>query len=232
MVCTILIPVFNERRTVGAVLEKACRAELPEPFQREIVVIDDGSSDGTREILETYRGHPFVRVFHLSRNGGKSGALRHGIEHARGDIILIQDADEEYDPDDYPLLLEPFLDSDVAVVYGSRFKGGDCSIPHLNRWANQLSNLTLNLFHRSKLSDVHTGYKAFRKSVIDRIKITSNGFLVEPEVTIKFLRLGFKILEVPIRYRARSRKQGKKMTWIQALWLYWGIFRFSFSTVR
>lgn len=231
MKISIIIPAYNEERTVTLVLDKVLSAKLPPNLTREVIVVNDGSIDRTGEILDNYNHHPNVKIYHQT-NQGKTAALAKGIAEATGDIFLIQDADLEYNPDDYPALIEPFIKGKALVVYGSRFKGTIKRMHFVNRVANIISNLTVNLLFNVKMSDINTGYKVFKKSVLDNIELTSLGFAFETEITTKLLKKGYKILEVPITYVARSKKEGKKITWPKALLMYWKIIEYRFRKDR
>jgi glycosyltransferase involved in cell wall biosynthesis len=221
-VLSVVMPIYNEIRTLEAILERV-RAV---PIDKEIVAVDDGSTDGSRERLqELAHGDrfPMLRVILQERNQGKTAALVAGFREARGQVILIQDADLEYDPNDYPKLVEPILDGRADVVYGSRFTGSPRRV--LMFWhtvGNRLLTLLSNAFTNLNLTDMETCYKAFRADVIQRIPIRSSGFGFEPEVTAKIARLGCRIYEVPISYSGREYWEGKKITWrdgVQALWV-------------
>jgi len=211
---SIIIPVYNERATIEDVIRSV--TSVPVPLKREIVVVDDFSTDGTRELLSQVSvpaGNSLRLVMH-DQNRGKGAAIRSGLEQVTGDIVLVQDADLEYDPHDYPKLLEPILEGRADVVFGDRFHGG----PHrvLYFWhfqANQLLTFLANLLTNLNLSDMEVGYKVFRTDVIRRLKLTSNRFGFEPEVTVKVAKLGCRIYEVPISYHGRTYEEGKKITW-------------------
>ena len=225
---SIIIPVFNERDTVEEILTRVAAVDL----DKEIIVVDDGSTDGSREILEDLKKSSKLRYFKLfshDQNQGKGAALRTGIAQARGEFILIQDADLEYDPKDYPLLLFPLLDGRADVVYGSRFLGGPHRVFYFwhyvgNRFLTLLSNILTNL----NLSDMETCYKVFRRQVFDHIQIRSNRFEFEPEITAKVARKGYRIYETPISYSGRSYAEGKKITWVDGVRSVWAVFRFRF----
>lgn len=209
MLFSIIIPVFNE----ASFLPEVIRRVEETPYDKEIIIVDDGSTDGTREFVQSL-GDNHIKVILHTKNMGKGAALRSGITIATGDIIIIQDADLEYDPKDYPALLEPILQGKADVVYGSRFLGG----PHrvLFFWhsvGNNLITLVSNIFTDLNLTDMETGYKVFRKEVFQDIRIESNRFGFEPEITAKVAKKGFRIYEVPISYSGRSYEEGKKITW-------------------
>jgi glycosyltransferase involved in cell wall biosynthesis len=206
------MPVYNERATLGEVIEKV----IAVPIEIELLCVDDGSSDGSREMLAELAGrYPQMRVFLQERNMGKGAALRRGIQEATGDFVIIQDADLEYDPGEYPLVLEPLLQGKADVVYGSRFLGGG---PHrvLYFWhsvGNWFLTLVSNCLTNVNLSDMETCYKAFRREVIQAIPIEENRFGFEPEITVKVARRHLRIYEVGISYWGRTYEEGKKIGW-------------------
>jgi glycosyltransferase involved in cell wall biosynthesis len=207
---TVVMPVYNERVTVAEIVRRVRMAEVP--VDLEVVVVDDGSSDGTDQILKAIEDST-VRVVTHPVNQGKGAAVRTGINRAKGDIVLIQDADLEYDPDDWPALLDPILKGKAHVVYGSRFTGARKNML-LTHWiGNRFLSLVTNLLYATTLSDMETCYKVFDRRVLDGITIVSNRFDFEPEITAKVLRRGFRIFEVPISYAGREPEEGKKITW-------------------
>ena len=213
MKLSIIIPAFNEMKTIRNTLERV-RAT---PYDKEIVLVDDGSTDGTREFLQGLK-EPGVLVVLHDRNQGKGAALRTGFARATGDVLLIQDADLEYDPSDYPTLLQPILNDEADVVYGSRFGGESHRVLLFwhyvgNRFLTTLSNMFTNL----NLSDMETGYKVFRASIARRLTLRSNRFGFEPEFTAKVARLRCRIYEVAISYHGRGYEEGKKITWKDGL---------------
>lgn len=220
---SVVIPVYNEIKTLEAVLAKV----LARPETWEVVLVDDASGDGSREYLRTLEGTDRVRVLFHERNQGKGAALRTGFAAAAGDIVLIQDADLEYDPDDYPVLLAPILAGKADVVFGSRFLGG----PHrvLYFWhsvANKLLTLFSNMLNDINLSDMEVCYKVFRRELLQRIHIESDRFGVEPELTAKVARLRARIYEVPVSYYGRTYEEGKKIGWRDGLAAFWWIVKF------
>ena len=226
---TVVIPVYNECGTVEEVLKRVAKA----PLRKEVIVVDDGSDDGSREILERLSGNAGppdeLRIFFHARNRGKGAAVRTGIARATGDWILIQDADLEYDPRDYPLLLAPLLDGRADVVYGSRFLGGAGQTRYFQHYlANRFLTFVTNLLTHQNLSDMETGYKVFRRQVLDGIRLRSDRFEFEPEITAKVTRRGYRIYETPISYNSRSYQEGKKITWVDGLKALWALFRYRF----
>lgn len=219
MKLSVVVPVFNEAETVEELLRRVQSVRFP----KEIVVVDDGSTDGTREILSRLNdgmrqgaaSGDDLKIVFQPYNRGKGAAVRAGLERVTGDVVIIQDADLEYDPEDYVKLLDPILTNKADVVYGTRFAGGG---PHrvLFFWhslGNHLLTLISNALTNLNLSDMEVGYKVFRSEVLKRIKLKSDGFGFEPEITMKVARQGCRIYEVPISYHGRTYAEGKKITW-------------------
>lgn len=226
MKLSIVIPVYNEKSSIRDVIHRVEAVG----YDKEIILVDDFSTDGSREILEEYKNRKGYHVVSHSRNQGKGAALRTGFAHATGDVIIIQDADLEYDPRDYPVLLEPIFDGRADVVYGSRFLGG----PHrvLFYWhsvGNKFLTTLSNMFTNLNLTDMETGYKVFSKKVIDSITLKCDRFGFEPEITSKIARKNFRIYEVPISYSGRDYSEGKKITWKDGVAALWFIIRFRIS---
>ena len=222
MKISIVIPVYNEEKTVQEMISKVSQI----PFEKEILVIDDGSTDKTPEVLRSLQGENLILLRH-EQNKGKGAALRTGFSKVTGDIILIQDADLEYNPEDYPALLQPILEGKADVVYGSRFLGGPHRVLFFwhyagNRFLTLLSNVLSNL----NLSDMETGYKVFKKEILNQIKLKSNRFGFEPEFTIKIAKKKMRVYEVPISYYGRDYSEGKKITWKDGLAAIYALFRF------
>jgi len=214
---SVIIPVYNEKSTISEVIEKVSAVELS--VEKEIIVVDDGSTDGTVEALELSKGK-LARTYLTPVNVGKGAAVRIGLTMVTGDIILIQDADLELDPNEFATLLAPIIDGEASVVYGSRFLKNN-SVPRSRILANQFLTWTTNLLFRTKLTDMETAYKAFTREAADKLHLEANRFEIEPELTAQFARLGYKIVEVPITYRPRTTLEGKKIKWkdgVKALW--------------
>ena len=207
---SVIVPVYNERRTVAEVIRRIRSVELP--LEVEVVVVDDGSDDGSDKVLAALADST-VRVITHPTNRGKGAAVRTGLSMVRGDLVLIQDADLEYDPDDWPRLLDPMLKGKARVVYGSRFTGERKNML-ISHWVgNRVLSLVTNLLYQTTLSDMETCYKLFDRSVLDGLELRSDGFSFEPEITAKVLRRGERIYEVPISYARREVVEGKKITW-------------------
>ena len=221
---SIIIPVYNEKKTIRVLIEKISLIDIP----KEIIIVDDYSSDGTREILAEIESDE-VKVFYHERNMGKGAAVRTAVKHVTGDIVIIQDADLEYDPRDYPALIRPIVEDRADVVYGSRFLGG----PHrvLFFWhyvGNRIITTFSNMLSNLNLTDMETGYKAFRSEVIQSLNLKSNRFGFEPEVTMKLAKAKYRIYEVPISYWGRDYSEGKKITWKDGIAALFHIIRFRF----
>jgi glycosyltransferase involved in cell wall biosynthesis len=211
---SVIVPVYNERNTVAEIVRQMRAVDLP--LEREIVIVDDGSNDGTRDILEQLADST-VRVILHPANRGKGAAIRTGLAQVSGDLVLIQDADLEYDPEDWPKLLAPVLRGRARVVYGSRFTGERRNMLFLHWVGNRLLSLITNILYNTTLSDMETCYKLFERDLLAQIDLRANGFEFEPEVTAKVLRLGVRIYEVPISYSGREFEEGKKITWRDGL---------------
>ena len=214
---SIIIPVYNEEQTIRAVVERIRAVDLGE-IEKEIIVANDGSNDGTQHAIEALPndGSTPLRILESPINLGKGAAMRLGMKYATGDVILIQDADLELDPGEYGALLEPILRGE-NVVYGSRFLRKVPGIPRRTRLANRLLTWMTNVLFLSRLTDMETGYKVFRREVLTKIRLRTVGFDIEPELTAKLLLAGYRIVEVPITYNPRRQDEGKKIRWVDGL---------------
>jgi glycosyltransferase involved in cell wall biosynthesis len=224
---TVVIPCYNEVQTVAEVLQRVLAVGLA----NEVILVDDGSTDGTRDVLAQIEaeGYPGVRVIYHERNQGKGAALITGFAASPSDVILIQDADFEYDPRDYPLLLKPLEEGVAKVVYGSRFLGGPRKA--MNFWnmvANRILTFTTNILYNAILSDMETCYKVFLTDVVRDMVIRARGFEFEPEFTAKVLKQGIRIYEVPISYNGREWNEGKKIKWTDAPIAMWTLIKYRF----
>lgn len=222
---SVIIPCYNEVKTIQDVLQRVMAVEEAD----EIIIVDDGSTDGTRDLLPSLENE-LVRVVLHPHNMGKGAAVRTGFKEATGDIILIQDADQEYDPREYPSLLKPIREGIATVVYGSRFLGGPRKAMFFwNMIANRTLTLVTNLLYNSIISDMETCYKVFRADVIKNIELRSNRFEIEPEVTAKVLKRKIRIYEVPISYNGREWNEGKKIKWYDFFIALWTLVRYRFT---
>jgi len=222
MKLSIIIPVYNEVKTVEEVIEKVKKLKI----DKEIVVVDDGSIDGSRELLKEIKG---IKLILHERNIGKGGAVRTGLDNIDGDVVVIQDADLEYDPEDFLEMMNE-IEKGEKVVYGSRFLGKKFKkvILYLHYKGNQFLSLLTSLLYFRKITDMETCYKMFRKEVMEGVKLRARGFDLEPEITAKILKRGYKIKEVPISYNARGFKEGKKITWKDGIKAGWYLLRYRF----
>lgn len=220
---SVIVPVFNERNTVAEIVRRMRAVDLP--VDREIVVVDDGSDDGTRDVL-TQLADSTVHIVRHGANRGKGAAIRTGLENSTGDVVLVQDADLEYDPEDWPRLLAPMLKGRARVVYGSRFTGERRNMLFLHWVGNRFLSLVTNMLYNSTLSDMETCYKLFDRDVLDGVELRADRFDFEPEFTAKVLRRGIRIYEVPISYAGRELHEGKKITWRDGLSALWTLVKY------
>ncbi len=231
MLLSIIIPVYNEKKTLKDLVEKVHSVDLSAlNLDKELVVVDDCSQDGTLEVAQRLADEGMIRLIRHEKNQGKGAALQTGFKTARGEILLIQDADLEYDPEEYPKLVKPILDGKADVVYGSRFMGGE---PHRvlyfwhyvgNKFLTLLSDMTTNL----NLTDMETCYKVFRSKVLESVSLEEKRFGFEPEITAKIARLGCRIYEVGISYTGRTYTEGKKINWKDGVRALWCIIKYGF----
>lgn len=222
---SVVMPVYNEKDTILKIIDKVLKLD----FVKELIVVDDMSSDGTRDILKGLGSDPRVKIFYHEKNAGKGAALRTGFGHVTGDIVVIQDADLEYDPAEFREMMKPITDGVADVVYGSRLTGGKPQRVHLfwHKVGNTVLSFVTNFMYNSTLSDMETCYKMFRRSILDGIKIRSNDFSVEPELTAKILKnKALRIYEIPISYYGRSYAEGKKITWRHGIGALWALLKY------
>ncbi len=225
MKLSVLIPVYNEKNTIREIIKRV----LDTGLATEIVIVDDGSRDGTREILAEYDGKNGIRVILHEKNAGKGAALRTAMQSATGDVMLIQDADLEYDPREYAGLLKPIEENMADVVYGSRFLGAPHrAILFWNMIANKLLTLMTNILYNNILTDMETGYKVFRREVVSGMKLRANRFDFEPEFTAKILKSRVRVFEVPITFNPREYDEGKKIGIWDAFEAVWALLKYRF----
>lgn len=232
MKLSIIIPVFNEERTIKQILNKVVQVKLPDSIKKEIIVVSDGSTDSTDRILSAIKNIKFLRH---EKNIGKGSAVRTGLKNVTGDLIIIQDADLEYDPADYAKLLKPILERKAMVVYGTRLIsyplklwGKEKTILPTHLIANKFLTFLTNLLYQSNLTDMETCYKVFRKEILQKISLTSNGFEFEPEITARILKLKIPIVDVPIKVVPRTYKEGKKIGFKDGLIAIWTLIKLRF----
>jgi len=228
MKLSIIIPAYNEKNTILNVLDMLEKVVLPNDMNKEIIIVDDGSNDGTADILKSI-GEKY-KIIYQSKNEGKGSAIRQGLKEVSGDIIMIQDADLEYSPDDIPALLKPILQDNVFVVYGSRFMhAGHVPRYRIYYLGNKLLSSLFSIIYGQKIIDIETCYKLMRAEVLNGITITSNRFNFEPEITAKIVKQGYVIKELPISYNSRSFKEGKKIGWKDGISAIITMIRYRFT---
>lgn len=225
MILSVVIPCYNEARHISQVLAAVEAVDI----EKEIIVVDDGSTDGTPKVLEEYDKQKIITLHLSQKNFGKGAAIRTGLNYVTGDIVIIQDADLEYDPSQYPLLIEPILKGEADVVYGSRFLGSIENMKIQNRIANQLLKWLANILYGLRITDEATCYKAFKTEVIKSLPLKSTRFEFCPEVTAKLAKRKIKIVEIPIKYVARTTDEGKKIRWTDFFTAVWTLIKYKFK---
>jgi glycosyltransferase involved in cell wall biosynthesis len=222
---SIVIPVYNERNHLEALLARVEAVEI----SKEIILVDDGSTDGTRDILAQYADRPGYTVVLQPKNQGKGAAIATGFKHATGELVIVQDADNEYNPAEYPKLIQPILDGIADVVYGSRFAGYPRRVLYFwHSVGNQFLTLMSNMMTNINLTDMETCYKVFRREIIQQMPLKSKRFGFEPEITVKIAKCGYRIYEVPISYAGRTYAEGKKIGWKDGVDALWTLTYFTF----
>ena len=217
MKISIIIPVFNEVKTINEIIQNVMNT----PYNKEVIVINDGSNDGTNEFLNDYKKYNPIKLINLDKNHGKGYAVREGIKHVTGDIVLIQDADLEYHPDEYGTLIQKIVEDKADAVYGSRFLGAHRVFLFYHYLGNNILNLFANILYNTTLSDLMTCYKVFKVEVIKSLKLKSNRFDIEPEITGEIFKRNYIVYEVPISYSGRSYSEGKKIRYLDFFICLW-----------
>jgi glycosyltransferase involved in cell wall biosynthesis len=230
MKVSVLIPVYNEEMTIGELIERVARVDIG-GIEMEIIVANDGSTDASARIIEEHRQlhSALIRAYSMPINLGKGAAIRLGLHHAQGDIILIQDADLELDPNEYGKLLQPIIERKTDVVYGSRFLNAKRGIPLRTRVANRFLTILTNILYGTHLTDMETAYKVFRRGVLEGVRLRCVHFDFEPEITGQLAKRGHRIVEVPISYNPRRADEGKKISWVDGIEAIYTLLRVRFS---
>jgi len=226
---SIIVPVFNEQKTIEELLEKVRMIKLPQRIQKEIIVIDDASTDGTRKKLKDMESKfPRIKFLYHDQNRGKGAAVRTGLKKVTGDFLIIQDADLEYDPQDIPKLLTPILEGKAEAVYGSRFTGEHRNMFFWHMMGNKALSLVTNLLYNTTLSDMEVGYKLFTRKALQGVNLKEDRWGFDPEITAKVLKKDYRIYEVPISYTGREFDQGKKISWKDGFRVFYVLIKTSF----
>jgi glycosyltransferase involved in cell wall biosynthesis len=225
MLLSVIMPVFNECATIDKIIKRVRDVDV----NKEIIIVDDYSTDGTRDKLKEYEGDKDIKIFYHDFNQGKGAALRTGLEQISGDVVIFQDADLEYHPEEYPKLLEPIEKGYADVVYGSRFRGTHRAFLFWHFVGNKFLTFVTNILYNACLTDMETCYKVLKKEVIQRVKLKSNRFNVEPELTAKIMKQKVKVVEIPITYIGRDYVEGKKITWRDGFSALWTLIKYRFT---
>lgn len=236
MILSIIIPVYNEEKTIAKLLNKVLKVKLPNGMKKEIIIIDDGSTDKTKKVLSEFKIENLkLKIFKHNKNLGKGAAVRNGIRRCNGDLVIIQDADLEYNPNDFSKLLKPILLKKTDVVYGSRLINyplilfGKNKIPLPTHWiGNKILTFMVNCLYQCNLTDMETCYKLFTVNVLKNLNLKSNRFEIEPEITAKIIKRGLNIVEVPIKVKPRTHRDGKKISWKDGIIALWTIVYYRF----
>ena len=224
MILSVIVPVYNEKRTIDLILDKVRRVEI----EKEIIVVDGNSIDGTRELLQAQESKPNTTVIYQAVRNGRGSAIKEGLEIAKGDIVIFQDADLELDPADYPDLIAPLVNGETDVVFGSRFLRGKPQMTFLQYWGNRIINIAMNLLYGTRLTDVETCYQVFRREVIHDIHVKTSHFAFTVELAAKIVKAGHSIQEIPISYVPRGRLEGKKIYWRDGFVSLWTLLKCRF----
>ncbi|MBN1487336.1 MAG: glycosyltransferase family 2 protein [Anaerolineae bacterium] len=239
---SVIIPIYNEINTIKEIIAQVRAVRLTFnvwggqaheevlTLERELVLVDDGSTDGTRDYLDTLRDAPDIQVIFHEQNQGKGGAVQTGLKHATGDIMIVQDADLEYDPRDYIQLIQPILEQRTKVVYGSRFRGGPTKAMFFwHMLGNQFLTFVTNLLYNTILTDMETCYKVFTQEVAQKLRLKAKGWGFDPEITVQIMLSGYRIYEVPISYTGREFEEGKKISWKDGFTVLWTLVKYRFT---
>ena len=225
MKLSVIIPVYNECRTIETVIAKVRNV----PIEKEIIIVDGNSTDGTRELLERYHDAPDILILSESAPLGRGHALKEGLARATGEVVIFQDADLELDPSDYPDLLEPIQSGRADVVFGSRFLRGRPPMTFLQYWGNRAINTSVNILYGTRLTDVETCYQVFRRDLIQNFQLLANSFAFTVELTVKLIKAGHAITEIPIVYVPRGKSEGKKIYWADGFVSLWTLIKYRFQ---
>ena len=227
MKLSIVMPVYNEVSSILKAIDSIKNTKID--LEKEIIIVDDGSQDGTSNVLESIKDD-MIKIYRHEKNQGKGAALKTGFSHVTGDIVIIQDADLEYDPNEYGALLDPIINHDAEVVYGSRLSGGRPARMHMfwHKVGNSVLTFLTNILYNTTITDMETGYKVFKRHVADNLDIKSKDFSVEPEITAKVFKKRYKVYEVPISYYGRSYSEGKKIRWHHGITAIWTLLKYRF----